>query len=185
MQACRGAVDRLHARLLPDAGALHAAPGPAAGTSSSSSSACTASSSAATAQQSGFVCPSSAPPVVSPPSFRKQMPHTEPWHPSADLQPHQGWPSFSANLSGLNTSGLSSFLDQALGQLGGPPVPGTSSQMHTPEGRPVSRTSSTSDILRSVSQAMDQDQEYNFRQCTSWRRTLCFIMTHHYIIMRR
>ena len=93
-------------------------------------------------QQSGFVRPLSAPPVVSPPSFHQQMPHSQLWQPSADLRPHQGWSSFSANLSGLNTSG-----------------PGTSSQMHTPEGRPVNRTSRTSDILRSVSQAMDQDEE--------------------------
>ena len=109
-------------------------------------------------QQLGFVCPSSTPPVVSPLSFCQQMTHTLPWQPSTDLQPHQGWPTLSANLSGLNTLGLSSFLDQA-GQPGGPPVSGTSSQLHTPEGRPVSRTWSTSDILRTVNQAMDLDQD--------------------------
>ena len=110
-------------------------------------------------QQSGFMCPSSAPPVVSPPSFHQQMTDTQLWQPSADLQPHHGWPTFSMNLSGLNTSGLSSFFDQAVGQPSRPPMPGTISPINTTEGRPVNRTSSTSDILRTVNQAMDQDQE--------------------------
>ena len=108
-------------------------------------------------QQSAFVCPSSAPPVVTPPTFHQQISQPQPWQPITDLQLPQNWPPFSGNISVLNTSGLSSFLDHAVGQPGGQPAPGTSSQMHTPEGRPDSRTSSTSDILSHVSQAMDQD----------------------------
>ena len=76
-------------------------------------------------QQLAFVCPSSAPPLVSPPSFRQQI--TQPWQPGTDIQPHQGW-ALGPNLSGLNTSGLSGVLDPA-GQTGGP---GTSSTLTTP-----------------------------------------------------
>ena len=135
---------------------LQAAPGPAAGTSSSFSSACTASCHAATPAV-RVRAPLEAPPVVTPPMFHQQMPQPQQWQPTADLLPSQNWPSFSTNISGLNTSGLSSFLDHTVGKAGGPPAPGTSSQMHTPEGRPDSRTSSTSDTLSCVSQAMDQD----------------------------
>ena len=107
-------------------------------------------------QQSVLVHPSSAPPVVTPPTFLQQMPQPQQWQPTADQSP-QNWPSFSGNISGLNTSGLSSFLDHAVGQHGGPSAPGTNSQMHTPEGRTDSRTSHTSDILTHVSQAMGQE----------------------------
>ena len=109
-------------------------------------------------QQSGFMCPLSTPPVVSPPSFYQQMTHTQPWQSGTEIQPHQGWPTFGPNLSGLNTLGLSGFLNQA-SQTSGPPMPGTRSTLTIPEARPVSRCTNTSDVLRSVHQAIDPDQD--------------------------
>ena len=64
-------------------------------------------------KQAACMHPSSAPPVVTPPTFCQQMPQPQQW-PPAD-QPPQNWLSFSGNISGLNTSGLSSFLDHSVG----------------------------------------------------------------------
>ena len=102
-------------------------------------------------QQLPFVHPLSVPLLASPPTFRQQF--NQPWQPSTDFQP-QGWPTLRPNLSGLNTSGLSGFLDLA-GQTSGP---GTSSVLSTPEApRPGSTGSNTSEVLRAAYQTMDQE----------------------------
>ena len=103
--------------------------------------------------QPSFVCHSSAPLLASPPTYGQQLNQT--WQPGTDFQ-QQGWLTFGPNLSDLNTSGQSAFLDLA-GQTGGP---GTSSTLSTPEApRPGSRGSNTSEVLRAAHQAMDQDQD--------------------------
>ena len=113
-------------------------------------------------QQSAFIHPSSAPPVVSSPFWQQQQqPQQQRLQPCLDLQPPQNWSFTSSNLSHLNTSGLSSLLDQDVG----PPCQGTSSQLHPPPpetGRTETRTS-TSDILAIAVQVLEQDH-WHFSQ---------------------
>ena len=67
--------------------------------------------------------------------------------------------TFAPNLSALNTSGMSSYLDPT------GPAPGpTSSAMSTLDAhRPVSRASSTGertiDVMRAAQQSLDPDQD--------------------------
>ena len=98
--------------------------------------------------------PLSTPPVhlqsvVSPP-FWQQQHQQQQWQTSLDLQPPQSWSFTSLNLSQLNTSGLSSLLDQAVG-----PGHGSISQVHTPEA--VRTETRTSDILASAVQVLEQE----------------------------
>ena len=99
--------------------------------------------------------PWSAPPLQSPPFWQQLNPA---WQsgPSTDFQ-HQGWPSFAPNLSALNTSGLSTYLDPT----GQPPGP-TSSTLSTPDAhRPGSWASSTDDCRVSSTSAIQSASTSN------------------------
>ena len=107
-------------------------------------------------QQQPFMRPLSAPPMVSP-TYCEQLNLAWQPGPCTEFQ-QQGLYAFGPNLSGLNTSGLSSLLDPA----GQPTGPVTSSALSTPDAaRSGSRGSNTSDIMKATQQTLnpDQDQE--------------------------
>ena len=148
-QVVRGAVDHFQAGLIADDHPLQAAPATAASTSSSASTASCSASTPAVCICPPLQCTSSGH-ISDVPATAATASATAV---AANPRP-QNWPSFSgSHISGLNTSGLSSILDQAVGQAVAPPSQGTSSQLNTPE----TARSDTSDMLARASQVLDQD----------------------------
>ena len=105
------------------------------------------------------VWPYNMPPQPSP-SYRQQQAWQASPSTSTDYQ-HPGWGPYAPNLSALNTSGLSTYLDPAHTA----PVH-ASSALSTPDGhRPASRASSlgdrasTSDVVRAAQNVLDDTEE--------------------------
>ena len=109
------------------------------------------------------VHPWSVPPQPSP-SYRHQL--NQPWQPgpgtSTEFQP-PGWPAFASNLSALNISGLSSYLDPTH------TVPAHStSTLSTMDGQRPSRQASsigdghrptTSEVVRAAQHILGDDDD--------------------------
>ena len=93
------------------------------------------------------------------PPFRQQTPPA--WQPGPSEFQHKGWPTFTQNLSGLNTSELSQIFDQT-----STPSGQTSSKLTTSDNlRPSSQASSTSDrpsksdIMRATQTTLESDRD--------------------------